>query len=341
MLIRTILLLISCAAGITVAQTTQPARQVELLAMGDWGTGGTDQKAVAAAMAGYVSGLQAPVAGLLSAGDNFYNHMTGIDDPEWQNRFEKMYDPGVLNFPFYMTLGNHDYEKDESPIQLEYAKANPQSRFKLPSRWYRRDFPQDNPLVTVLMLDSNMKLMGEAMWAEQKQWIAAQLAAERKSKWLIAVAHHPFYSNGSHGDNGVLFREWGSLLVAAKADAYVCGHDHDLQHLEIEYLPVSLILCGGGGAKVRPMAVDKRGPFSKSVYGFVHLRFSEDQMLVKYLDKSLGVLHEFSRDRSGKVEILRTTTSDVAVPRTPKSITRGDDAQRTSPAATQPTNQAN
>lgn len=336
MLSRTLLLLlISCAGGISVAQTTQPARQVDLLAMGDWGTGGTDQKEVAAGLANYVSSQQLPIAGLLSAGDNFYNHMTGIDDPEWQNRFENMYDPSILNFPFHMTLGNHDYEKDESPIQLEYAKANPQSRFKLPSRWYRLDFPQDNPLVTVLMLDSNMKLMGEAMWAEQTKWIAAQLAAERKSKWLIAVAHHPFYSNGSHGDNGVLLREWGGMLISGKADAYVCGHDHDLQHLEFDFLPISLILCGGGGAKVRPMAVDKRGPFSKSVYGFVHLSFSEDQVRVKFLDKAQNVLHEFTRDPRGKVDVLRTTQSDVAVPRTPKSITRGDDGQRTSPATTQ------
>ena len=159
--VRMILLLVACACGTSVAQTTQPAREIQLLAMGDWGSGNDKQRLVASALADYASRQSVPIAAMLTAGDNFYNDMTSVDDPEWQKRFEQMYDPVRLAFPFYATLGNHDYEKDEWKIQLAYPKAHPESRFKLPARWYRLDLPQDHPLVTILMLDSNKSLMGD------------------------------------------------------------------------------------------------------------------------------------------------------------------------------------
>ena len=325
---RLMLLFIACACGSTVAQTTQPVREIQLLAMGDWGSGDKNQRAMAEALAQYASSQSMHITAMLTAGDNFYNHMTGIDDPEWKKRFEDMYDPVRLNIPFYATLGNHDYEKDEWKAQLAYPKANPQSRFKLPNQWYRLDLPADNPLVTILMLDSNKSLMGEEKWAEQKGWLTEQLSAPRKTKWTIAVAHHPLYSNGAHGDNGVLQREWSKLFAEHGLDMYICGHDHDLQHLEIKDYPVSLVLCGGGGANIRKMVVDQRGPFSKTSYGFAHLTISEDVLLVKLLDQQLNILHEFTRDHEKTVRIVSSTPSDAGIPRTVGSVTRGDDGKR-------------
>ena len=95
--------------AVSLPETTQPAAaQLNLLAMGDWGEGAPAQKKVADAMADYVTGLKVKFSGLLSAGDNFYVPLSGVDDPVWQNLFEKMYDPKRLDFPFYIALGNHD-----------------------------------------------------------------------------------------------------------------------------------------------------------------------------------------------------------------------------------------
>jgi len=327
-ILHLLLLIIVCAAGTTVAQTTQPVRQIEILAMGDWGTGGENQRIMAAALAEYAGRQAVPVAALLTAGDNFYNHMTGIDDPAWLERFEKMYDPVRLAFPFHATLGNHDYEEDEWKVQLAYAKANPQSRFKLPSQWYRLDLPVETPIITILMLDSNKSRMSDEMWAGQMRWITEQLSSPRNAKWTIAVAHHPLFSNGAHGDNGVLQREWAALFAETSLDMYVCGHDHDLQHLELENYPVTLMLCGGGGATIRKMVGNKRGPFSKMSYGFAHLTITDDLLRVRLLNEKLDVLHEFTRDHQKKVNIVSTSPSDVATPRTVESITRGDDRKR-------------
>src|SRR5579884_3533334 len=116
--------------------------------MGDWGEDTPAQRKVAQAMARYVlpDEDRGSFKAVLLAGDNFYFKLTGVDDPRWQTLFEQMYDPKVLTMPFYSCLGNHDYDGNNLQIELAYAKAHPDSRFKLPARWYRIDLPTNHPM---------------------------------------------------------------------------------------------------------------------------------------------------------------------------------------------------
>jgi hypothetical protein len=256
--------------------------------------------------------------------------------------FEEMYDPKVLDFPFYASLGNHDYEEltpggmRKWQIEMAYAKAHPRGRWKLPAHWYRVDFPNraPEPLVSVLVLDSYKDGVGEAAWAQQLAWLKGELEQPRKATWIVAIAHHPLFSNGRHGDIGVLQREFGSLFQQHGVDLYICGHDHDLQHLEVPGFKTSLMLVGGGGASTRPMQNDVRGPFSRSTQGFADLNFTRVRVLVRYVGTDGSVLHAFERTRDGKVTVLETTPSDAAVPLTLKELTRPDAATRR--AATRP-----
>ncbi|MEO6434682.1 MAG: metallophosphoesterase [Tepidisphaeraceae bacterium] len=340
-----LMVLVGCGAGKATESVapSAPAREVNLLSMGDWGyrDGGANQKTVADAMAAHVKASGKKYDAMITAGDNLYVRLTGVDDPKWKTIFEEAYDPVVLDFPFYIALGNHDYEKMDDgrlkhEIEAEYARKNPQSRWKLPARWYRVDFPEDGrqggPLVSVLVLDSYKNGIEDASWAEQLEWLKTELARPREGAWLIAVGHHPLFSNGDHGDNGVLQREWGPLFQQYALDLYVAGHDHDMQHLQIADYKPSFVLVGGGGATTRPMRIDRRGPFSRSVHGFGELNFTPDRMTVTLIGRDGLVLHELARSRDGKVQTLRTTPSDLAVPRTVKSITR-DGVTTTQPTA--------
>src|SRR3954471_16059305 len=195
--------------------------QVNLLAMGDWGSGKEEQKKVAGAMTDYVRQSGKRFDGMLLAGDNFYVTLSGTNDPLWQTLFEEMYDRTILDFPFYVSLGNHDYEQGKSSLEHDYAREPPESRWKLPSHYYRLELPKEKPLVTVLMLDSNRQAMSDADWNAEMFWLKTELEKPRTTKWMIACAHHPFFSNGDHGDNGVLQRAWGPLFRKAKLDMYV------------------------------------------------------------------------------------------------------------------------
>jgi tartrate-resistant acid phosphatase type 5 len=328
-------LLMSCGPRVWAAPATQPATaDVNLLSMGDWGMGNKDQRAVAAALANYASSSGVTFDGILLLGDNFYMKIPrGIEDPVWQNIFEKMYDPTKLNFPFFVALGNHDYLDGKDAIELEYAKAHPESRWKLPARWYRLDIPQQNPLVTVLMLDSDKDPLGEARWNEQKAWMESELSKPR-GVWTICCAHHPLFSNGGHGDNGVMQKEWGPMFVKHNVDMYVCGHDHDLQHLQIPGWFTSFLLVGGGGADVKLMRLDDRGPLSRLTHGFAHLDFSPQSVTVKYIVEDGSILHEFTRDKSGKITVIVNGGEDKAAVNPLKAL-EGFGGY-TPPAASQP-----
>ncbi len=319
-----------------IEPTTRPARidrplvtpvpnvEVNLLAMGDWGTGHDNQRRVTRVLSKYVRQSLDEFDGMLLCGDNFYPKLKGTDDPKWQTMFEQMYDPAVFNFPFFPSLGNHDYENGKDLIEMAYTFRHPDSRWRFPSRWYRVEVPSDQPLVTILMLDSNKGLLGDERWAEEMAWLRNELAKPRRTQWTICAAHHPLYSNGDHGDNGVLQREWGPLFDQYGVDFYICGHDHDLQHLQFEYHWPSFLLVGGGGAGTRAMRIDRRGPFSRSINGFAHLRFTPDHVDVRFIGPDGSVVHAARRKDDSVVTVMKSEGTDVAQPRTIKSITRPD-----------------
>lgn len=273
-----------------------PADQVNLLLLGDWGNGSSAQKDVAESMARYASSAGLQFNAAVTAGDNIYLRLRHVEDPRFGRLFEDMYDPQRLAMPFYMTLGNHDYYFGIYKFQLAYPAAHPTSRWKQPDRFYRIDFPiQANPLVAVIVLDSNSGPLSDDEWKRQLGWMDEQLAkARREARWLICVAHHPFFSNGMHGDNLKLQREWGPLMRKHGVDLYVCGHDHDLQHLEIPGWPFGFLIVGGGGAGKRWLS-RKYGPFSELLHGFGHLHATPDRLTARLINVNGQVVHEFHR----------------------------------------------
>jgi phosphoheptose isomerase len=316
----------------TVAKWTPshlPTDQVNLLAMGDWGSDAKEQKFVAQILARYCERVPVPINGLVSVGDNFYVTLKSEDDAQFQSLFEDMYDPRRINFPFYVALGNHDYQKNKARIELAYAYKHPDSRWKLPNRWYRYDFPAENPLVTLLMLDSNKPSLSAGDWKNQLRWLEYQLAQPRGSRWIIAAAHHPLFSNGAHGDNGVLQTNWGPLFKKYNLDFYICGHDHDLQHLQIDGWYPSFVVSGGGGQKPTKMRRDKRGPFSRSLNGFAHIQFTKDQATVEFTNGRDGqIVHQFTRSKTGAVKVIATTGKDTATTKPLKTLLGLDQLQK-------------
>jgi tartrate-resistant acid phosphatase type 5 len=299
-----------------VAPWTQgplPPDQVNLIAMGDWGSAGQEEKDVANSLAKYVSRTGLQFNALLTCGDNFYVPLKDADDYQFQAVFEDMFDAKRINFPFYATYGNHDYEKDKARIELAYAANHPDSRWKFPSRYYRLDLPVEKPLVTILMLDSNKPRMTPEQWAGEMKWIDEELSKPRTTKWTIAAAHHPLFSNGAHGDNGVLQVQWGPLFKKHKLDFYLCGHDHDMQQLQVPGWSTTFILAGGGGKKPTKMRRDQRGPFSRSMNGFTHLEINPDRVTVRFVTgPEAQIVHQIQRTPDGQVSMLVQGKSDKA-----------------------------
>jgi tartrate-resistant acid phosphatase type 5 len=299
------------------------AGSADLLMVGDWGYDDdhTAQSQVAVGMRRYATERAINPQALLMLGDNWYGELAcGAQSPRWQTQFEQMYPADAFPGPAYAILGNHDYQKwPESKVEAELAYARSgNTRWRMPARWYRFEFPAHHALITFIALDSNMPFkdgtsergkdftLTPAQQAEQLSWLEVELKRRRKTPFLVVMGHHPVYSDGPHGDHPVLVREWDPLFQKYKVDVYLAGHDHDLQHLEFEGHPTTHFLSGGGGADLYNLKVDAsvRGPFAQKVHGFSHLSVTNQHLTLRHLDPSGHILHAFTKTPEGKISIL-------------------------------------
>ncbi len=299
-------------------QTLAAAEDDDLhwLAIGDFGSQEPPQEAVAKGMQTYAQRLRLKPQALLLLGDNFYKAMPGgLKSERWRTGFEDMYPRGAFDCPCPVVLGNHDYHDNRGgeQVQLAYART-PGTRWTFPSKWHRMDFPADKPLVTMLFIDTNTPAISSGKdpktgeprnhltaeeEAQQMAWLKAELEKPR-APFTVVVGHHPVYSNGVHGDTKSLIRDLGPLLQKHAVHAYLCGHDHDMQHLELEGLKTSFILSGGGGARVRDLVNTLRQmPFGHAVYGFTHVQASPQRMIFRHVDPNGSQLHAFEKRLDG------------------------------------------
>lgn len=304
-------------AGAEIAQEA-----LHLLMIGDFGTGGKDQQKVSAAMQKFVAEKNLKTEGLLLLGDNFYSlDKAGFstESPRWKKEIEDMYPASVFPGPMWAVLGNHDYHDNPGgeKVQIAYAQK-PGARWKMPAKWYRFDLgPAGKPLVTFICLDSNLPLVSggvdkkkktprssltKAEEQEQLAWLKAELVKPR-APFTIAVGHHPLYSNGSHGDTKTLLAQWEPLFQENKVHAYLCGHDHDLQHLEMKGRFTTHLLSGGGGASTRKMPNDRKMPFGKDVHGFTHLQITADALTFTHHSADGAALHTVTKKLDGSFAV--------------------------------------
>ncbi|WP_081886195.1 metallophosphoesterase [Haloferula sp. BvORR071] len=293
-------------------QTSFSKKGLHFLAVGDYGTGKEAQKKVAAQMNQFAGTLDAPLSSVLALGDNFYGM---LDEARFGPHFEQMYSKQHLDCPFYACLGNHDYGPQydskqgrvKADMQLDYAKKNPNSRWKMPAKWFAVEFPNPvTPLVKIIYLDGNFAegAMTPQEKLGQKRWLDEELKKENKAKWTWVVTHFPMFSDDTkRKDNQGLIKNWGPLLKTNAISLYLSGHDHNLQHLQVQDYQPSFLVSGGGGATTYETTASARG-YSKQIFGFNHIHVDEQKITVQLIDADGKRLHAFERDLGGKVKVL-------------------------------------
>lgn len=75
----------------------------------------------------------------------------------------------------------------------------------------------------------------------QKNWLAEELIDTTAFNWKIVIGHHPIFTTSMR--KGLLQDVKQSLLPFFenyKVDAYIAGHEHDLQHQKQDGFPIIL-----------------------------------------------------------------------------------------------------
>ena len=293
------------------AQTAVPGGSLDLFALGDFGTGDERQRAVGRAMARYAKTLGKKPEGLLFLGDNFYGPMPGgVTSPRWRTGFSEMYPGSEFPGPCWAIFGNHDYHDTpgNEKAQLGYASSlNRKTRWTCPAKYYRLDLPAENPQITLLMIDTNWESINRAVHGDkrpcwmsedereaQMAWLKQQLESKRAPFTLVA-GHHPVYSDANHGDTKELVEDLAPLLEKHGVHVYLCGHDHDMQHLEMEKFRTSFVLSGGGGARLYQHEKARPGSTVRDVHGFTHLSLAGDTLTIRHVDANCRVVHGFTK----------------------------------------------
>lgn len=323
-------------SDITITATFKPialatdAASPELLrfvAIGDVGVGKNGQLRVANALQQICDPVTSPCEFAIGLGDNLYEEnvlspYSTVFDSHFVAPYQK------LGFPFYMSLGNHDSDllidgfgnfTAVGDTQVAYSDVNPQ--WKMPGRHYQHSHPAGAgaPIATFVALDSTplMTIIDPSIsyWPQydlkQGKWARETLAASNAT-WKFAYAHHPYLSNGYHGNagsydgftsmfyrlSGEYYRKWLQENVCGKVDVFFAGHDHDLQllHSVPECGNTLFVVSGAGGKSNDPdesevVSADAWNPamfYVTDTLGFVIVEIRGNDMTLKFYQVPTG-----------------------------------------------------
>jgi hypothetical protein len=250
---------------------------VRVLAFGDFGNGSLEQKTVAQTIAAHHQNRPFDLA--ITLGDNFYSvGMESPSDPRWQTWFEDLY--GAMRVPFYAALGNHDWGHPDSPAaEILYSGKTP--TWRMPAAYYTFTAGP----VQFFALDTQTVALAQ----KQREWLDRELSRST-ARWKIVYGHHPIYSDGNYDDRPDLI---ASLLpiLANRADAYICGHDHNLQALQPQR-GVRFYVAGGGGAGLYDVTPSDRSLFVSRANGFAVLDADASRLTIRLIAVSGQVVYE-------------------------------------------------
>jgi hypothetical protein len=260
---------------------TVPTKGAELriVVFGDFGDGSESQRRTAEAIG--KEHARKPFDFGLTLGDNFYEEGSeSPSDPRWKSQWENLYGP--LGIRFYPVLGNHDWKLPDSPAaEILYASAT----WKMPSPYYA--FTAGD--VAFFGVDTN------EVSDLQLEWLRGALEKSR-SRWRVVYGHHPIYSAGQHGDTTRLVEHLLPVL-RDRADVYLCGHDHDMQHLKPDG-GVHFFVAGAGGAHQRPIHPHPRTLFAKTdVHGFAAIEVAGDKLTVRFIADDGSELYRYTLEK--------------------------------------------
>lgn len=276
------------------------------LVIGDFGRMGEYyQKDVAEEMAATAITLDPEF--IVSVGDNFYPHgVRSVNDPQWKYSFEDIYTNLGLHADWYVALGNHDYAGN---IQAQIDYSNVSRRWQMPATYYKRIFNLENgDKLLFVVIDTNpfiksyykkegdfeMNLAKQDTTAQYK-WLEKSLAdTDPNIKWKIVVGHHPMYSGGKRknsADTEDIRAKFAALFNRYKVDAYLTGHEHDLQIIKQKGSFTTQFLSGAA-SEIRDTGQTEGTQFAAAEPGFMAFSILNKSMLVQVIKADGTILYK-------------------------------------------------
>jgi acid phosphatase len=291
-LIRSGVAVVASLALGRIAPARAAGNRLVFQTIGDFGWGNEKQKLVAAAMAKVADAQGCDF--VVSVGDNIYPEgVKATDDPKWRTNFEDVYTAPSLQIPWHVAIGNHDYDGNVQ-AQIDYSKVS--WRWRMPARYFKvSEMLADGTAVDFFFTDTHPIRRAYRNWlrfvyfsaGEQVSWLARELAAS-KAEWKFVVGHHPVFSGGGHGKTDGLIEQFVPLFQRYGVQAYLNGHNHNLEHVVRDGIHYLTSGAGSDPAKVSPIDGSR---FGYGDLGFMNARLTSEAMEIEFFDAAAKSLH--------------------------------------------------
>ncbi|CEM13067.1 unnamed protein product [Vitrella brassicaformis CCMP3155] len=290
---------------------------------------------------GPIDSLQVPFYAVLGNHDWYGNASAQIDyhyrepKPEWLSRITL----ASLPFPLYAAATGRRWWMPHN----WYSVAYPLTSEGQPMTGDSSEATEEQQYAVFVFIDtwvadpSNRQLA--AMRHEQLHWLAKTLhgaATDPHVGWIIVVGHYPIYTSGQHGDTDFLVSDVLPLLKEYQVDAYLCGHDHDLEllseHTPEQPLPknvteltsdtegVTFVVTGAGGKKrsfSKPL--HKQHIYGWPSYGFTSHVLTSSQMTTHFISSDGSLLFTYTQPRRIRTAVKEESELAPLIEDTPAS----------------------
>jgi hypothetical protein len=261
------LLVVSLCAALLCTASAHAATGI--LAVGDFGVGGTTEREMGTAMKRFEANHAAAL--LLTLGDNDYTESPSAFHRNWTASFGWL---GGAGLGVAGTLGNHDIRVDGG--RYEYDELD------MPRAHYKRTVGN----VALFILNS------DRVNSFQTEWLKRVLPASTAT-WKIVVFHHPAWTCGEYRGNAAVVQAWVPLFERYGVQLVLNGHDHNYQRFAPRH-GVRYIVHGGGGAHLYPIescpASYPTRKFARAVHGFLYLHATETRLRASSLNRRRTVV---------------------------------------------------
>jgi hypothetical protein len=252
----------SSALAAALAACGGDGSATKILAIGDFGVGGENQRSMGAAMERFYEENGADI--LVTLGDNDYTNEPDEFRRNWRESFGPLQEAGL---DIAGTRGNHDVDsEDDGAWQFD--------TLGMPSPYYTREVGD----VELFLLDSNTRRRIEG---EQTRWLESALR-KSEARWKIAAFHAPPMSCGRYEGNEDVDENWVPLFERYGVQLVVCGHDHNYQRFE-PHRGVHYVVHGGGGQNLYELddscrRGSQRRLAAREEHGFLYLVAQEERL---------------------------------------------------------------
>jgi Calcineurin-like phosphoesterase len=268
--------------------------------IGDWGWNGSAGQTEVAHQMDYLATKVKPEF-ILTCGDNFqYKGVKSVDDTLWKINYEQVYNFNSLKIPWYPALSNHSYLGNIN-AEIEYSKKN--KYWCMPASYYSFIKGNGKFEIRFIILDTqglinsyrNLSDRTKINSIEQIRWLN-KILNESKQDWIFVIGHHPVFSSGYHGNTKQLISLIKPILEFYNVDFYICGHDHDFEHVRLPDKNTDYIVTGTGGS-TRPIKGNSKTVFCLSSLGFTCISVSKKTVELDFITGDGAIAYSFSKTK--------------------------------------------